>query len=286
MRFFFAVFSVLLYSAASANTYIDSIGVENENGNQVILHKVESKETYYSIGRIYNISPQIIQKANNAIALHIGTVLKVPTLRPYSSAKINVPQVSTGRKDSETDIIEYKVGPKEYLYSIAKRFNTTIEEIKELNNLKSNNLKIGQLIKVRQGKHSDPLIPVEKPVVVIQPDTNASNSDGEEEDKLVIKPGRLGVTEKSEKGVAVWIADENLDGSKMLALHRFAPIGTVVKVTNPMTGRVTFVKVVGKFTENQTTKDVIIVLTKGTADLLGALDKRFLVTIDYGMPNE
>jgi hypothetical protein len=57
-------------------------------------------------------------------------------------------------------------------------------------------------------------------------------------------------------------------------------------VTNPMTDRVTFAKVVGKFTENDSTKDVIIVLTKATADLLGALDKRFQVTIDYGTPNE
>lgn len=286
MRFFFAVVSILISSATFANTYIDSIGVENQNGNQVILHRVESKETYYSVGRLYNISAKIIQKANNSISLHIGTILKVPTMKPYNSTLVKLPAAGTTPTNEATDIIEYKVGPKEYLYSIAKRFNTTIEEIKELNNLKSNNLKIGQLLKIRQGKHSYPIVPIEKPVVVIQPDTNSSNTEDKENDKTVIKTGRLGVTEKSEKGIAVWIADENLDGSKMLALHRFAPVGTVVKVTNPMTDRVTFVKVVGKFTENQTTKDVIIVLTKGTADLLGALDKRFLVTIDYGMPNE
>ena len=72
----------------------------------------------------------------------------------------------------------------------------------------------------------------------------------------------------------------------LVALHRTAPIGTVVKITNPMTDRVTFAKVVGKFTENESTKDVILVVTKATAELLGALDKRFQVTIDYGMPNE
>ena len=103
---------------------------------------------------------------------------------------------------------------------------------------------------------------------------------------MKIPAGRLGLTERTERGVAIWIADDNLDGTKMLALHRTAPVGTVVKVTNPMTDRVTFTKVVGKFTENESTKDVIIVLTKATADLLGALDKRFQVTIDYGTPNE
>jgi rare lipoprotein A (peptidoglycan hydrolase) len=72
----------------------------------------------------------------------------------------------------------------------------------------------------------------------------------------------------------------------MLALHQTAPIGTVVKITNPMTGKSTFAKIVGKFTENESTKDVIIVVTKAAADLIGVLDKRFQATLVYGVPNE
>lgn len=53
-----------------------------------------------------------------------------------------------------------------------------------------------------------------------------------------------------------------------------------------MTNRSVFAKVVGKYTENETTKDVIIVINKAVADALGALDKRFLVNITYGLPNE
>ena len=68
----------------------------------------------------------------------------------------------------------------------------------------------------------------------------------------------------------------------MLILHRTAPVGTVIKITNPMTSRSTFGKVVGKFTENETTKDVIIVMTKAVADAIGALDKRFACTLSYG----
>jgi hypothetical protein len=44
--------------------------------------------------------------------------------------------------------------------------------------------------------------------------------------------------------------------------------------------------VVGKFTENESTKDVVIVITKATADMIGALDKRFQVNIVYGVPHE
>ena len=69
-------------------------------------------------------------------------------------------------------------------------------------------------------------------------------------------------------------------------LHRTAPIGTVIKITNTMTNRTTFAKVVGSFTDTEATKDVIIIMTKSVADSLGALDKRFHVTISYGSPNE
>jgi rare lipoprotein A (peptidoglycan hydrolase) len=72
----------------------------------------------------------------------------------------------------------------------------------------------------------------------------------------------------------------------MLALHQTAPIGTVVKITNPMTGKSTFAKIVGKFSQNELSKDAIIVVNKSTADLIGALDRRFQVTLIYGVPNE
>ena len=276
MRFFFAILCLIISSGAMASHTIDSIGVENQNGNQVILHKVQAKETYYSIARLYHVPPRAIIELNNNVALRIGSIVKVPTSRPFSSAAASANTASGSSRND--NIIDYRVGAREYLYSIARRFNTTVEDIRKLNNLRSDNLSIGQILKVRQGQTAT------EPVVTES--VTASEETEPEPEKPRIPTNRLGLSERSEKGVAVWITDENLDGSKMLALHRTAPIGTVVKVTNPMTDRVTFAKVVGKFTENETTKDVIIVLTKATADLLGALDKRFQVTIDYGVPNE
>lgn len=284
MRVLFSIFCLLLSFGAIANTSRDSIGVENQNGNKLILHKVQPKETYYSIARLYKVSPRNLMDFNNSIPLNIGTVVKVPTSIPFVA-----PVKETTSQSNTDNIIEYKVGPREFLYSIAKRFNTTVEDIKRLNNLKSERLSIGQLLKVRQGQGAvspQPVIVATPQVVTETPAASTDTPLATEVEKPKIPTSRLGLSERHERGVAVWIADENLDGTKMLALHRTAPIGTVVKVTNPMTDRVTFVKVVGKFTENETTKDVIIVITKATADLLGALDKRFQATIDYGMANE
>jgi hypothetical protein len=52
-----------------------------------------------------------------------------------------------------------------------------------------------------------------------------------------------------------------------------------------MTQKSTFAKVVGKFTENESTKGVLIVLTRTAAELIGATDKRFQVSLVYGIPD-
>ncbi|HEY0054259.1 MAG TPA: LysM peptidoglycan-binding domain-containing protein [Pedobacter sp.] len=275
MRFLFSFFCLLLSFGAIASTSIDSVGVENQNGNQIILHKVERKETYYSIARLYNVSPKSIISINNKVALQIGLIIKVPTLRSYSLANNSTKNPNTPAQN--VAVIQYKVGPKEYLYSIARRFNTSVDELRKLNNLRSDNLSIGQIIKVPQGQ-------TQTVTVVTETAPTETALPPAEPEKVKIPTSRLGLSERTERGVAVWIADENLDGTKMLALHRTAPVGTVIKITNPMTERSTFVKVVGKFTENESTKDVIIVITKASADLLGVLDKRFQSTIDYGVP--
>ena len=129
------------------------------------------------------------------------------------------------------------------------------------------------------------------------PVKNERNNDSDDKDtdtlesvknpSLRLPASRYGLSQMDEKGAGVWITDKDLDSSKMLVLHRTAPIGTIMKITNPMSNRSTFAKVVGKFTENESTKDVIIVVTKAVADALGALDKRFLCNLTYsGQANE
>jgi LysM repeat protein len=286
-----SIFFALL--ASSANAAIDSIGVENLNGKKNIVHKVEAKETYYSIARKYSVTPQSVIQFNSNKSLQIGAILRVPTERLYIEASI----ISVGIKQESGNsakiaVIDYKVGPREYLIAIAKKFNTTVEELKTLNNLSSNNLAIGQIIKVPFGSASSeqlappPVSAVELPKVETRTTSTSVDSSKSASERLKLPVARYGLREVNERGVAIWISDENLDGTKMLALHQTAPIGTVIKITNPMTGKSTFAKIVGKFTQNESSKDAIIVLTKATADLIGALDKRFQVTLIYGVPNE
>lgn len=281
------IFSLLSLTASAA---IDSIGVENLNGNKTIVHKVEPKETYYSIARKYHVSPQSVIQFNSNKALQIGTIVKVPTERPFAEAPLS--SKSTPAQNAKIAVVDYKVGPREYLVAIARKFNTTVEDIKTLNNLTSNNLAVGQIIKVPMGTESSeqqiappPPSPIDTPKVEARSSSQIDSSKNASE-RLKLPPARYGLREVNERGIAVYLADENIDATKMLALHQTAPIGTVVKITNPMTGKSTFAKVVGKFSPNESNRDAIIVITKAAADLIGALDKRFQIILVYGVPNE
>lgn len=286
---------IILTFKANASSEIDSINVENLNGNKNIVHKIEAKESYYSIARKYNVTPQAIIQFNSNRSLQIGTIIRVPTERPYSgkqnaasTASIEKSKENTGAKMA---VVEYRVGPREYLVAIARKFNTTVEDLKALNNLSGNNLAVGQIIKVPYGTATATITPPPAaPLDTHRLDSKNSPSEIDSSlnasERLKLPPARYGLREVEERGVAIWIKEENLDGTKMLALHQTAPIGTVVKITNPMTGKSTFVKVVGKFSINESTKDAIIVITKPAADLIGAKDRRFQSIIVFGVPNE
>jgi LysM repeat protein len=324
-----------------ANTAVDSIGVENLNGKKVILHKLDPKDNYYSIGRRYNVSPKTIIQFNNNATLKIGGTIKVPTERPFveSTAQTpapvqqtkpavqapvvqqktqvqqpvakpqvqapvtqqpvaqqtspavqqpvtNAPKTAAPAPQQTADtnmanVQQYKVSAGETLTSIAKRFNTSVDDIKTLNNLTADDLKPNQIIKVRTG-----LPPEDRTVAKQDALKTDSSTMAVDSADAKFKANRFGLYEKNEKGVATWVDDTSLDPKKELVLHRTAPIGTVIKITNPMNNHTTYAKVVGRFTDSEATKNVLIVMTKNTADALGALDKRINVNISYGSPNE
>ena len=366
---FALIFSTLTLSL-SAKPVVDSVGVKNVDGKKVILYKVKAKDTYYSIGHKYNVTPEVIMKFNGSkkATLTIGNIVKVPTGETFkksgkkSTEKSEEPEKKKSKKSEEPShketkkekkarlareereekeeraakrrkarkeaaeeekpapiglkpnpptvqqvavppteqqvnngpVTQYKISAGETLYSIAKRFNTTVDEISKLNNFTSDVLTPGTFISVRPNSMPTPApVATKSNVEMVKRDSTAVASvvvapvgkDSSNAEHTEHKT-RYGLYEKDEKGVATWIDDPSLDANKKLVLHRTAPIGTVIKITNPMTNRTTFAKVVGRFTDNEQTKDVLIVLTKNVADSLGALDKRFHVTISYGSPNE
>lgn len=99
-------------------------------------YKVVSGDTLYSISKKLDTSVSEIKKLNNlsSNSLSVGQILKIPT-------KV----VDVG------DMELYQVKSGDTLYSIANKYNISINELKTLNDLIDNNLSVGQLLNVPSG---------------------------------------------------------------------------------------------------------------------------------------
>lgn len=102
--------------------------------NQGGTHTVKSGDSLWSIANQYHTTVAVLRTLNNLSTdtLRIGQVLKVPT----------------GTTLPPTNENTYTVKSGDSLWSIANRYNTTVDELKALNNLTSNMLQLGQVLQI------------------------------------------------------------------------------------------------------------------------------------------
>lgn len=107
-----------------------------EEGNYD-TYTVKSGDSLYRLASQYNTSVDNLMRINNLSSnlLSIGQKLLVPKTGTNTN---NVPNVG----------ISYTVKPGDSLYKIANQYNTSVDAIKDFNNLTSNTLQIGQVIKI------------------------------------------------------------------------------------------------------------------------------------------
>jgi rare lipoprotein A (peptidoglycan hydrolase) len=91
---------------------------------------------------------------------------------------------------------------------------------------------------------------------------------------------RLVKKEYLERGIAHWHKDSSQEG-EFLALHRTAPINSIVAINNPMNNRTLYAKVIGRIPDAVYEDNVIVVLSPKAAMLLGARDANFFVKMRY-----
>ena len=141
-----------LYSIAAANnTTVDELKRINNLTSNILstgqllkipsellpetTYTVKKGDSLYSIATKYNTTVDELKRINNLTSntLSIGQVLKLPS-----------DKVSDVEKEENT--ISYTVQKGDSLYSIARKYSTTIDKIKDLNNLTTNLLSIGQVL--------------------------------------------------------------------------------------------------------------------------------------------
>ena len=380
------IFGISLFFQAFALK--DSVGIKHNAGRSFILHKVEPKETLYSLSRRYHVSIDNILKHNPELkeGLKIATMLEIPlknkmekeedndnnlhlvepseTLfsisRKYNVSvedlkkwnKLKTSNISIGQKlivNSKVDNnqristaeekkaegikVLHTVKRGQTIFSIARKYNTDPGKIKSWNNLINNNINIGQelivgyvnksnaeeekkpmgsgeIVKVeaektvkKEEKENEDIKSVEnhnvkhemltvdasadskKPVFKPDPEIKSYEIEDNEYDK-----NRLSLRERVKETKEVKKVFENgiaqvINGSeetkKYLALHKTAPIGTIMQVKNEMNNLSVFVKVIGRLPDTDENKNILIRITREAYDRLGAIDEKFRVELSF-----
>jgi LysM repeat protein len=115
--------------------------IEGSTPKLFILHKVTSKENFYSIGRMYNVPPKDIAAYNNLQfenGLSVGESIKIPLTEnnfsqsePAGSGEVLVP-------------LYHAVQPKEGLYRVSLKYNkVSIATLKKWNHIQSDAVSTG-----------------------------------------------------------------------------------------------------------------------------------------------
>ncbi|MGC9103168.1 MAG: LysM peptidoglycan-binding domain-containing protein, partial [Desulfurella sp.] len=118
---------------------------KNEN-----FYTVEPGDTLTAISQKTGINMNIIKSLNPSIDwsnLQIGEEIVLRPSLQKEQTKLSNNDIYP-KENQDINYIKYTVTPGDTLFSIAKTFSTTINELKKINSLTSNNLSIGQTILV------------------------------------------------------------------------------------------------------------------------------------------
>ena len=121
-------------------------------GPQYVRYKVKKGDTLSVLARRYKSSVNAILAANRLTSKHrirAGKWIKIPSRGYVYAESRSTPRLHGG------EVATYQVKKGDSLWLIAKRFGTTISEIKRLNSLHSNDLSIAQMLKVRANVEGD-----------------------------------------------------------------------------------------------------------------------------------
>lgn len=278
-----------------------------------IVHKVQPKETLYSISRTYQVSVDDIRKwnrlADNALSVGQELVIRKPAaVTPEKPRPILHEQPQPMSRNGV-----HTVEQGQTLFSIARQYEISLDQLRQWNQLAGNELKVGQTLYVAQPerggtsrvddsrtasspppvesqptRQQEPQVtarteqPVANPPARTTPTVRntAPSSTGQSAESIRISESLKTGDEIVEGGLAELI--EGTEGNrKYLALHRTAPMGTILKVRNEMNNREVFVRVMGKLPDTAMTDKLLIKISRSAYDRLGAIDPRFRVEVTY-----
>jgi LysM repeat protein len=271
-----------------------SINTYAQSPSTFIEVTVTPKQTFFSISRDFNVNVNVLKKYNEEFApayeLKIGDIVKIPVFETKNA---------TSPKSFAT--FNHTVVKGETAYGIIKKYGITIDELKKWNNLDNSlKLSIGQKLIIKKEK-TTPTIEQSKPIVKEKISSEAiyvpkeKRSDDLENLKIkkntpVIVPTSEEPKESNLKNTSfnprtiirgIGKTSDNTELSNPnFAFYNYAKTGQTIKVTNLLSKKIVYLKVIAKIPqEEQVSEDIVLLTSKEIIKSLGTNDNRFLVEI-------
>ena len=142
-------------AAAVVRAVLKYINFESKE-EDIDTYTVKAGDSLWSIAKKYNLTVDQLKTINNLTnnTLKVGQVLKI--------AEENLNNDSFDNKNT------YIVKPGDTLYSVANQYNLTVDELINYNNLASNLLSLGQVLKIPDKVENIIEIPSEETIYIVK----------------------------------------------------------------------------------------------------------------------
>ena len=315
-----AILIFLIFSIFAGYSQQTQLKIEGTNGKFYLVHMVVAKENWYSIGRLFNLSPHEIASFNNMSfdkPLEVATQLNIPlTANNFDQKQIKV--------SGETLVPVYHVvEEQEWMYKISSIYNDVpVTSLEKWNKIKKDDVKQGTQLIVGFLKVKTDLSPLALGIssnpVIGEPATSASNSSplyrpeqvkttastvsntspastivplsnaSEKTNNYAITHSNGGFfsieyagSGKAASGVAgTFKSTSGWTDGKYYALMNSIPVGSIIRVSG-LNGKTIYAKVLGQLPEMKESNGLIIRISNAASAELGLGEGKFPVDIKY-----
>ncbi len=269
------------------------------DGQQYALHLVEIGENLFRIAQKYNstvediwlINPSLIDNTiipgqvikvarNSKVGLSTGAPQKDADAPVTQSPKLPEPRIDP------LNVVYHEVEKQQTLFSISRMYNVSIEDLQKWNDLKGYDISIGQNLivsahgeiqliddKTEEVKYYTPSpTPIKQSISV-----NATQDvlyEGFLKDKASGKKANV------QRGTAGKLVSNNPNAvDAYYALHKSAPVGSIIKVMNLVNQKYVFVKVLAPLPNIDENNNIEIKVSPAASKDIMLLDGKSLVEI-------
>jgi LysM repeat protein len=185
--------------------------------------------------------------------------------------------------------VTHQVKKGETLFSISRMYGVSISEIKRLNGILNEGIAEGKVLIIRRasiesqvGLDSLAQKPNSTDSSIYQNDIYRETNPTKRVQTIRPKDGGKSYMQITETGLVTRVEDAQWAPGHYYCMHKTAPIGTIIKLTDSETSKSIYLKVMGNMSISEPSS-LIIRVSSFAANKLGLLDKPFAVEITYAL---